>query len=44
MATAPADDLEIMADPVWQESFVRAMREALSQGVNGWADETIAMG
>ncbi len=43
MATAPADDLEIMADPLWQESFVRAAREALSQGVNGWADESIAM-
>jgi pimeloyl-ACP methyl ester carboxylesterase len=43
MASAPPDDLEIMADPLWQESFVRAMREALSQGVNGWADESIAM-
>jgi pimeloyl-ACP methyl ester carboxylesterase len=43
MATAPEGDLQIMGDPVWQESFVRAMREALSQGVNGWVDETIAM-
>jgi pimeloyl-ACP methyl ester carboxylesterase len=43
MATAPPDDLEIMSDPVWQEAFVRATREALAQGVDGWADETIAL-
>ncbi|MDT4916950.1 MAG: hypothetical protein QOH89_1650, partial [Pseudonocardiales bacterium] len=43
MATAPPEDFEIMSDPVWQEAFVRATREALSQGVKGWADETMAM-
>jgi pimeloyl-ACP methyl ester carboxylesterase len=43
MATAPPEDLEIMSDPVWQEAFVRASREALGQGVDGWADETMAI-
>lgn len=43
MATAPPEDLEIMSDPAWQEVFVRAEREALAQGVEGWADETMAM-
>jgi pimeloyl-ACP methyl ester carboxylesterase len=43
MASAPPDDLEIMSDPTWQEAFVRSMREALAQGVGGWADETLAM-
>lgn len=43
MATAPPDDLEIMADPTWQEAFVRASREALMQGVEGWADESLAI-
>jgi pimeloyl-ACP methyl ester carboxylesterase len=43
MSTAPPDDLAIMSDPTWQASFVRAAREALAQGVDGWADETIAI-
>jgi pimeloyl-ACP methyl ester carboxylesterase len=43
MAIAPQSDLEIMADPVWQDAFVRAQREALTQGVEGWADESLAM-
>jgi pimeloyl-ACP methyl ester carboxylesterase len=43
MATAPPEDLEIMSDPVWQEAFVRAAREAMAQGVGGWADETLAI-
>jgi len=42
MATAPEDDLAILADPSYQESFVRAMREAMAQGVDGWADESMA--
>lgn len=42
MATAPEDDLAILADPGYQESFVRAMREAMAQGVAGWADESMA--
>jgi pimeloyl-ACP methyl ester carboxylesterase len=43
MATAPPEDLEIMSDPTWQEAFVRAAREALAQGIAGWADESIAV-
>ena len=43
MATAPPDDLAIMSDPVWQDAFVRATREALAQGIDGWADETMAI-
>jgi len=43
MSGAPPEDLAIMADPTWQESFVRAVREALAQGVEGWADESIAV-
>jgi pimeloyl-ACP methyl ester carboxylesterase len=43
MATAPPDDIEIMSDPTWQEAFVRASREALAQGVEGWVDETVAI-
>jgi pimeloyl-ACP methyl ester carboxylesterase len=42
MATAPKDDLAILADPGHQQSFVRAMRAALAQGVEGWADESLA--
>lgn len=43
MASAPPEDLEIMSDPRWQEAFVRATREALAQGVDGWVDETMAI-
>jgi pimeloyl-ACP methyl ester carboxylesterase len=43
MATAPPEDLAIMSDPVWQDGFVRAAREALVQGVDGWADESMAI-
>ena len=39
MTTAPAQDLEIMADPRWQEAFIADVREALRQGAEGWADE-----
>ena len=43
MASAPADDLAIMSDPVWQATFVRAQREALAAGVDGWIDECLAL-
>lgn len=43
MSSAPPDDQAIMSDPVWQDAFVRATREALAQGVEGWADETMAL-
>jgi pimeloyl-ACP methyl ester carboxylesterase len=43
METAPEADRAVMADPTWQESFVVAMSEAMAQGVEGWADESIAI-
>lgn len=43
MATAPADDQAVMRNPLWQESFIVGMREAMSSGVSGWVDETIAL-
>src|SRR4051794_33464851 len=41
MATAPADDHRVMADPGWQGMFVRAVTESLGQGVQGWLDESL---
>lgn len=43
MSTAPPEDLAVMSEPLWQEAFVRAVHEALGQGVEGWADESLAM-
>ena len=43
METAPPEDLEVMADPAWREGFARATREALGAGLDGWADEAMAM-
>jgi pimeloyl-ACP methyl ester carboxylesterase len=43
MDTAPAADQAIMADPAWQSAHVRAMREALAPGVDGWVDEMLAI-
>jgi pimeloyl-ACP methyl ester carboxylesterase len=43
MATAPPEDLAVMADPLWQEGFVRATRESLGVGLDGWADEAMAL-
>jgi pimeloyl-ACP methyl ester carboxylesterase len=43
METAPEADRAVMADPKWQESFVVAMSEAMAPGVEGWADESIAL-
>lgn len=43
MATAPAEDLEVMRDPVWRAGFARAQQEALRAGVEGWVDEAVAM-
>ena len=41
MDTAPAEDQEIMADPIWQKAFARGICEALAPGVDGWVDEAI---
>ena len=43
METAPESDQEVMRDPVWQATFVRSITEALGQGVDGWADEGLAI-
>jgi pimeloyl-ACP methyl ester carboxylesterase len=43
MDTAPAADQQVMRDPVWQSTFVRSVTEALAQGVEGWADEAVAL-
>jgi pimeloyl-ACP methyl ester carboxylesterase len=43
MQTAPAADREVMTNPGWQESLAVGMREAMAQGVGGWADEGIAL-
>ena len=43
MTTAPAQDLATMADADWQAGYIRAVTEALTAGVEGWADETMAL-
>jgi pimeloyl-ACP methyl ester carboxylesterase len=43
MAKAPPSDQEVMSDPGWQQSFVVSNGEARRQGVDGWADEGIAL-
>ena len=40
---APAGDQEIMADPSWQRVDRANTVEALRQGAEGWADETLAL-
>src|ERR1035437_9152927 len=43
MAEAPQADQNVMSDSQWKEAFSRATREALSGGVDGWVDETLAV-
>jgi pimeloyl-ACP methyl ester carboxylesterase len=43
MATAPPSDRETIADPAWQEVFRVGMAEALRQGAEGWADESVRL-
>jgi pimeloyl-ACP methyl ester carboxylesterase len=43
METAPVEDLAVMADPQWREGFARATLESLGVGVDGWADEAMAL-
>ena len=40
---APAQDREVMADPAWQRIDRANTIEALRQGAEGWADETLAI-
>lgn len=44
MATAPESDRELMADPVWRAGFERGVEEAFAAGMDGWVDETMAIG
>lgn len=44
MKTAPASDLEVMDDPVWRTAQARGLQEAFAAGIDGWVDETLAMG
>ncbi len=44
LASAPAADQEVMADPAWQAGFTRAVVEALRGGVDGWVDEAMLLG
>ena len=43
MATAPPEDHAVMTDPLWQQAYIRATREALGTGIDGWVDETLAI-
>lgn len=43
MVDAPDGDRQILEDPIWQQGFARGLVEALNAGIDGWADETMAM-
>jgi pimeloyl-ACP methyl ester carboxylesterase len=43
MDKAPEPDRAVMADPLWQQSFAMATREALRPGIDGWLDEGLAL-
>jgi pimeloyl-ACP methyl ester carboxylesterase len=43
MDKAPDADREVMSDRHWQEQLEISIREALSQGIDGWADESVAI-
>lgn len=43
MDKAPDADRDVMADPKWQVAFEVSSREAIAQGVDGWADEGVAI-
>jgi pimeloyl-ACP methyl ester carboxylesterase len=43
MDKAPEADRVVMADPGWQETLTVSIREALSQGIEGWFDEGLAL-
>lgn len=44
MRTAPASDLEVMNDPMWRAAQSKAQQEAFAAGIDGWVDETLALG
>ncbi|MBV8300356.1 MAG: alpha/beta fold hydrolase [Candidatus Dormibacteraeota bacterium] len=43
MDRAPDADRAVMDDPLWQEGWTVAIREALRVGVDGWLDEAVAV-
>ncbi len=43
MDAAPDRDREVMDDPAWQKVLVESVTEALRPGVEGWADEALAL-
>ena len=43
LADAPPEDRAIMANPTWQKISRAVMAEALRQGAEGWADESMAL-
>ena len=43
MATAPAEDQQVMSDPAWQQAFVRGVTESLRHGVDGWLHEGLVL-
>ena len=43
METAPEADRAIIADALWQAAYSVNAREALTQGVDGWLDEILAI-
>jgi pimeloyl-ACP methyl ester carboxylesterase len=40
---APPADQAVMADPAWQASIARGLREALDGNLEGWIDESFAL-
>ncbi len=44
MATGPASDLAIMSDPLWRAAQTTAIENAFAPGIDGWVDETLALG
>lgn len=43
MEAAPETDKAVMANPQWQRTFLESVTEALRPGVEGWADEAMAL-
>jgi pimeloyl-ACP methyl ester carboxylesterase len=43
LSDAPATDVAIMQDPIWQRTSRANTAEALKQGAEGWTDESMAL-
>jgi pimeloyl-ACP methyl ester carboxylesterase len=43
LSDAPADDVSYMSNPEWRRKNAEDVAEALRQGAEGWADESLAM-